>query len=70
MTEGDRQDERFRLEIQGALRNDDRRLGDVYRILEGNMDEPDFKGYRQRTELNDDRHSLCCCRVNQDTTRM
>ena len=44
MTEGDRQDERFRLEIQGALKNDDRRLGDVYRILEGNMDEPDFKG--------------------------
>ena len=44
MTEGDRQDERYRREVQGALESDQRRLGDVYRKLEGNMDEPDYQG--------------------------
>ena len=51
MTEGDQQEERYRDQIRKALESDDRRLGDVYKILEGNMDSPDFKGVASKLNL-------------------
>ena len=49
--EGQRQDDSYRREIERALEIDQSRLGDVFRGLEGNIDQPDYHSIAEQLGL-------------------